>query len=137
MVASNVGYQALGGHEFGHRRTEFSIFGKGNHKGLDQTLAAPHCTPSSIYKTYQAWTSEGFPQLDLESEDGLMRKLFFRCRVKTTDRIATMQIPSTATKINASPMVLGRPRTRGGAIVTCNVAVAVSCPWSVTVTVTR
>src|SRR5438128_11650367 len=98
----------------------------------DLTRHSLHLTvrPLPFTKTYQAWTSEGFPQLDLESEDGLMRKLFFRCRLKTTDRIATKQIPSTATKINASPMVLGRPRTRGGAIVTCNVQVAVSCRWS-------
>lgn len=54
----------------------------------------------------------------------------------TTARIATAPIPNMAPKITANPIASGRPSTREGPIDTRTVDIAVSPPWSETVTIT-
>src|SRR5207249_7435945 len=50
--------------------------------------------------------------------------------------IATAPIPNMAPKITANPIASGRPSTREGPIDTRTVDIAVSPPWSETVTIT-
>ena len=65
------------------------------------------------------------------------RRLFFRRRVRATDRTMRALVPIMAPRITANPIAWGKPGTLWGPTVMIAVAFADSIARSVTVTVTR